>query len=158
MLLTILSAGVAEDLCSSLSAHTFDASLAVTVNARPLLLPSGIAHDPEGLTMTPQFLRDEAARFRDMAGTADREATKSRLLAMAADHESRANIADETIESSESSTIEVLAASNQDNSISEIIEPRLPGAIRGSTDSMVARELNEPVAVRRRPVGRPRRE
>ena len=40
--------------------------------------------------MTPQFLRHEAARFRGMAEDADREATKTRLLAMAADYEARA--------------------------------------------------------------------
>jgi hypothetical protein len=40
--------------------------------------------------MTPKFLRDEAARFRGMADTADRESSKQRLLAMAVDYESRA--------------------------------------------------------------------
>jgi hypothetical protein len=40
--------------------------------------------------MTPQFLRAEAARFRDMAETVDREASKLRLLAMARDYETRA--------------------------------------------------------------------
>jgi hypothetical protein len=41
--------------------------------------------------MTPQFLREEAARFRGMAETVEREASKLRLLAMAADYESRAS-------------------------------------------------------------------
>jgi hypothetical protein len=45
--------------------------------------------------MTPKFLREEAARFRGMAGTADLEASKTRLLAMAIDFESRATAADE---------------------------------------------------------------
>ena len=45
--------------------------------------------------MTPQFLRHEAARFRGMAEDADREATKVRLLAMAADYEARAGIDNE---------------------------------------------------------------
>ena len=44
--------------------------------------------------MTPQFLRQEAARFRGMAETVDREASKLRFLAMAADFESRATAAD----------------------------------------------------------------
>ena len=42
--------------------------------------------------MTPDFLRGEAARFREMARTADREASKLRFLAMAADFESRAGV------------------------------------------------------------------
>jgi hypothetical protein len=49
------------------------------------------------LMMTPKFLREEAARFRGMAGTADLEASKTRLLAMAIDFESRAIAADELI-------------------------------------------------------------
>ena len=32
------------------------------------------------LMMTPKFLREEAARFRGMAGTADLEASKTRLF------------------------------------------------------------------------------
>jgi hypothetical protein len=45
--------------------------------------------------MTPKFLREEAARFRGMAETSDREASKQRFLAMAVDFETRANAADE---------------------------------------------------------------
>jgi hypothetical protein len=44
--------------------------------------------------MTPQFLRAEAARFREMAEVADREASKQRLLKMAIDYEDRAKAAD----------------------------------------------------------------
>ena len=40
--------------------------------------------------MTPQFLRSEAARFRDMAESSDREASRQRLLAMAVDYEAQA--------------------------------------------------------------------
>jgi hypothetical protein len=47
--------------------------------------------------MTPKFLREEAARFRGMAGTADLEASKVRLLGMAIDFECRATAADELI-------------------------------------------------------------
>jgi hypothetical protein len=43
--------------------------------------------------MTPKFLRAEAARFREMAEATDREASKQRLLGMAIDYESRANVA-----------------------------------------------------------------
>jgi hypothetical protein len=45
--------------------------------------------------MTPKFLREEAARFRGMAETVDREASKQRFLMMAADFEARAQAADE---------------------------------------------------------------
>jgi hypothetical protein len=58
----------------------------------------GASLTPKGLTMTPKFLREEAARFRGMAGTADLEASKLRLLAMATDFESRATAADGSIE------------------------------------------------------------
>ncbi len=44
--------------------------------------------------MTPKFLRSEAARFREMADAiTDREASRQRLLAMAADYEARAEAA-----------------------------------------------------------------
>jgi hypothetical protein len=49
--------------------------------------------------MTPKFLREEAARFRDMAGTADLEASKVRLLGTATDFECLATTADELITS-----------------------------------------------------------
>jgi hypothetical protein len=48
--------------------------------------------------MTPKFLREEAARFRGMAGTADLEASKLRLLAMATDFDARATAAEEMVE------------------------------------------------------------
>ena len=41
----------------------------------------------KGLDLTPQFLREEAIRFRGMAVTVDREASKLRLLTMANDYE-----------------------------------------------------------------------
>jgi hypothetical protein len=44
--------------------------------------------------MTPQFLRSEAARFRDLAESTDREASRQRLLAMAVDYEAQAEQAD----------------------------------------------------------------
>ena len=45
--------------------------------------------------MTPKFLREEASRFRGMAETAEREASKQRLLTMAIDYEAKANAADQ---------------------------------------------------------------
>lgn len=45
--------------------------------------------------MTPQFLRSEAARFREMAeAVTDREASRQRLLAMAVDYDARATAAE----------------------------------------------------------------
>ena len=45
--------------------------------------------------MTPQFLRSEAARFREMAeSVTDREASRQRLLAMAIDYDTRAAAAE----------------------------------------------------------------
>ena len=49
--------------------------------------------------MTPKFLREEAARFRGMAETIDREASKLRFLTMASDFDARAKAADESMES-----------------------------------------------------------
>jgi hypothetical protein len=40
--------------------------------------------------MTPKFLRSEAARFRNMAESSDRDASRQRLLAMAVDYEAEA--------------------------------------------------------------------
>ena len=48
--------------------------------------------------MTPKFLSEEAARFRGMAETADREASKARFPTMATDYEARAKAADELME------------------------------------------------------------
>ena len=45
--------------------------------------------------MNLKFLREEAARFRGMAETQDREASKQRYLAMAADYDCKADAADE---------------------------------------------------------------
>ena len=46
--------------------------------------------------MTPQFLRSEAARFREMAESViDREASRQRLLAMAVDYDKRAEQAEQ---------------------------------------------------------------
>jgi uncharacterized protein with PhoU and TrkA domain len=53
-----------------------------------------------GLAMNPKFLREEAARFRGMAETQDREASKQRYLAMAADYESKAEAANELTKAS----------------------------------------------------------
>jgi hypothetical protein len=96
--------------------------------------------------MTPQFLRDEAARFRGMAGDADREATKERFLAMAADYDARAKIAPES------------EVSNAGEANSEANEPTQDDAPTINTGRKITVGLKETVLVQRRPVGRPRRE
>jgi len=69
--------------------------------------------------MTPKFLRQEAARFRDMADTADREASKLRLLSMAADYVARAKAAD------------------------ELTKPNMGEAVKSSTDGEIAKDADE---------------
>jgi hypothetical protein len=93
--------------------------------------------------MNARFLRDEAARFRGMVDDTDREATKLRLLAMAAEYEERARSANE------------LAGPNLDEADNGSTEPNLEQAIKVVPASIMAKET---VAVQRRPVGRPRRE
>ena len=91
--------------------------------------------------MTPQFLRHEAARFRGMAEDADREATKARLLAMAADYEARAGTDIEVIEPNSG----------------EADEPKQDEALTIKPASKIVTALKEPVVVRRR-LSRPRQE
>ena len=55
------------------------------------------SHELKEFVMTPKFLREEAARFRGMADTADREASKLRYFKMATDFEALAQAADELI-------------------------------------------------------------
>jgi hypothetical protein len=72
--------------------------------------------------MTPKFLRQEAARFRDMADTADREASKLRLLSMAADYDARAKAA------------------------AELTKPSMGEAVKSSIDGKIAKEADEAVS------------
>lgn len=70
-------------------------------DCRPEIRPSlsgcnqGFSLTLKGSAMTPKFLREEAARFRGMADTVEREASRQRLLAMAIDYEAKAKAADE---------------------------------------------------------------
>ena len=73
----------------------------------------------KGLDMTPQFLREEAIRFRGMAVTVDREASKLRLLTMANDYEFRAKAAD------------------------ALTEPNLGEAIKANTGRRIVKEQSE---------------
>ena len=94
--------------------------------------------------MNAGFLRDEAARFRSMAEDADREATKTRLLAMAADYEARAGIDNELTEPDAGESIVA-------------VEPTQHEAPKITLNKKVAAGLKETVIVQRRPVGRPRK-
>jgi hypothetical protein len=94
--------------------------------------------------MNARFLRDEAARFRGMAEDCDREATKVRLLAMAADYEARAGIENESTEP------------KPGEETSQVVGPDDPAKI--TLGRKIAAGLKETVMVNRRPVGRPRRE
>ncbi len=71
--------------------------------------------------MTPQFMREEAARFRGMADTVDREASKVRLLAMADDYESRANAADATTEPAPGEAVKVKAGTKHAKDLNEAV-------------------------------------
>jgi hypothetical protein len=98
------------------------------------------------LTMNARFLRDEAARFRVMAEDADREATRVRFLAMAADYEARSGVAKE------------LTEPDLGEAHGEVVEPTQDEAPKITLDRKVATDLKETLVVKRRPVGRPRRE
>jgi hypothetical protein len=98
--------------------------------------------------MDVRFLRDEAARFRGMADNSDREATKIRLLAMAADYEARAGIANEVTDPDP----------DPGEATDKAVEPSQDEVPKITLSKKVAKELKETVLVKRRPVARPRRE
>jgi hypothetical protein len=103
--------------------------------------------------MTPQFLRDEAARFRGMAENTDREATKERFLTMAADYDARATVAHQSEEPNSGEAAKALNDPDTGEVDTEVIEvPKI------TFDRKTATGLKETVFVQRRPVGRPRRE
>ena len=100
----------------------------------------------KGLTMNARFLRDEAARFRGMAEDAEREATRLRFLAMAADYEARAGAATELTD-----------PDPDPGEANEVGEPAQDHVSKITLDRKVATGLKETTLVQRRPVGRPRR-
>jgi hypothetical protein len=79
--------------------------------------------------MTPQFLRQEAARFRGMADTVDREASKQRLLKMAIDYDAQAKAAEEPAE--------------QPAAVDAQAEPAVAEAIKVKATRKIAKELKE---------------
>ena len=85
--------------------------------------------------MTPQFLREEAARFRGMAETVDREASKLRLLKMASDYEAKASAAGAPEQADETTEPTPLEATPLEPAITETIKIKLP--------RKTARELKE---------------
>jgi hypothetical protein len=106
--------------------------------------------------MNHRFLSDEAARFRAMATDAEREATKVRLLAMAADYESRARIAGDSTESNPTEIIEMVTEPNQDEATEVLTQPDQREAIKPQVGRKIARIPKDGVLAERRPVGRPR--
>ncbi len=70
----------------------------------------GIPPNLKDLVMTPKFLREEAARFRGMAETVDRDASKLRFLTMATDFEERAKAADDLTEPTPDEALKVKVA------------------------------------------------
>jgi hypothetical protein len=86
-------------------------------------LAFGATQTLKGLTMTSRFLREEAARFRGMADSADREATRLRFLAMAADYDARANVADEATQQSSGGTDTELADPSPGEAVRELVVP-----------------------------------
>jgi hypothetical protein len=103
--------------------------------------------------MNARFLRDEAARFRGMAETTDRLATKERFLAMAADYEARAEIA-KGVELKTNETVEPSLG----EPTTGLADPSLGETLKVEPVRQIAKSLKETIVVERRPVGRPRRE
>jgi hypothetical protein len=103
--------------------------------------------------MNSRFLRDEAARFRGMADTADREATKLRVLAMAADYDARANVADEATEQTSSETDTESPEPKLEEATNGLTEPDQGGALSLKSKGRPAKESKETIVVERRPIG-----
>ena len=100
--------------------------------------------------MNDRFLRDEAARFRAMADDADREATKLRLLAMAADYEARAKVGGDL---SDLNLVEMDLAQT-DNPVGVQAEPSVGKAPRVKLDRKNVRGLKETIVTDRHPTFR----
>jgi hypothetical protein len=93
-----------------------------------------------------------------MADDADRESTKHRLLAMAADYEARARVANELAEPNSGEVDQEAVEPNLDGAIVGMDEPNLGVPLEVKSVGKIARGLKETVVVTRRPVGRPKRE
>jgi hypothetical protein len=93
-----------------------------------------------------------------MAEDADREATKERLLAMAADYDARAKAANDSEEPNSGEVANEITEPNSGEEISEVVEPMLDEAPKLTLGRKIGTKSKETVLVQRRPVGRPGRE
>jgi hypothetical protein len=112
--------------------------------------------DLKGLTMDVRFLRHEAARFRGMADTADREATRLRFLAMAAEYDARANAADQVTEQTSSATETEPTELKLEEATNGLTQPDQGGALSFKPKGRIAREPKKTIVVETRPIGRQR--
>lgn len=101
--------------------------------------------------MNYRFLRDEAARFRSMAEESDRETTKLRLLAMAADYEARAKVAEQS-KAAEKAAEPELAKPDEAIAVPAEENPEKPGKLKLGSKS--TRGLKETIMVEHRPTAR----
>ena len=106
--------------------------------------------------MTPQFLRYEAARFRGMAGVANRESSKLRLLAMATDYDARAKIADDMTKPMPEEATPSGPSPELEEAVKRLTELDQGGALLVEPNGRTAREPKEASLVERRPIGRQR--
>jgi hypothetical protein len=79
--------------------------------------------------MNHRFLQSEAARFRAMAEESDRETTKLRLLAMAADYEAKAGVVGHATESDVAPVMEVQAIAPVEENPEKPTKLRLGGRV-----------------------------
>jgi hypothetical protein len=108
----------------------------------------------EGLMMNARFLRDEAARFRGMADDADREATRARFVAMAADYEARAADANDLADPNLDIVGKECAQRVLSDEITGLSEPNLGETLRVKPARKIAKSVKETFVVERRPVVR----
>ena len=106
--------------------------------------------------MISRFLRDEAARFRGMAETADREATKLRYLEMAADFDVRANAAEKMTAPSSTADDTETPPPKLGDVANESAEPGSRQAMTVKPEGRIAREPSATALGARRPIGRQR--
>lgn len=109
---------------------------------------TGIPSTLKDIAMTPQFLREEASRFRGMAETVEREASKLRLLKMADDYEQRAKAADERnppaptdpVRADSAATAPTLTEAPQDDP-AQAPSPQAPSPQASATSTLTAPNL-----------------
>jgi hypothetical protein len=130
--------------------------MSCSIPTQPPWLPFGAYLILKGLMMNSRFLRDEAARFRGMADTADREATRLRFLAMAVDYDARANVADEVTEQTSSEIDTEPPEPRLEEVTTGLTEPEQGEALSVKPRGRPSKESKEAIVVERRPVGRHR--